>query len=269
MDRQNRDRLTRRRLLCSGLATATTALLPMPLLARDKPKTMSYGDEKLDIYKAGQTRGAMIYVHGGAWRMGSRKNVNAKPDWCNAMGLDFISIDYPLLPKAPVKDQINSVRQAIEWVFRNHSEPAKTLVMGHSAGAHLAAMATLIGWSPKPAGVILNDSGALDLVTLARAYQGHLPFGTRHAFKDRDDWGTLSPAYRLARNMPPTLGIWSKARGHAMAMSNFATNMRGMGGDITLFDGSAYGHAELNRELGRGKMPDLEQAITRFMRKVL
>lgn len=257
--------ISRRTFVAGSLAST----LPLGAWAAPKSRTHSYGADKLDIYPAAQARGAVIYVHGGAWRSGSRKAVGAKPAWFNSMNLDFISLDYPLLPKTPVSGQIKAVRQAIDWAFENVADPERTLVMGHSAGAHLAAMATLTGWMPQPAGVIVNDTGAVDLVTLSRAHDGHLPTGTRHAFKDRSQWGTLSPAYSLARNLPPVLAIYSKVRGHGMAMSNFATLARGNGAEVTVFDGSAYRHAEVNRSLGTGKIPDLERAVTGFVTKAL
>ncbi|MBW6417488.1 alpha/beta hydrolase [Celeribacter sp. PS-C1] len=257
--------LTRRHLMMSALAVA----YPWPVRAADKPETISYGVESLDIYRAVAPRGAVIYVHGGAWRRGSRKAVDAKPDWFNSMNLDFVSIDYPMLPKTHVTDQIKAVRQAIDWCFANIATPERTVVIGHSAGAHLVAMAALTGWMPQPAGVIVNDSGAVDLITLARAHQGQLPFGTSNAFKDRDQWGALSPAYNLAKTLPPILAITSQAHGHGMAMSNFVTNARANDADATLFDGSDYRHAEVNRTLGTGKIPDLERAVTGFITKVL
>ncbi|WP_417277679.1 alpha/beta hydrolase [Celeribacter sp.] len=257
--------LTRRHLLLSALAAA----YPWPALAAGKPETKSYGAEDLDIYRAANPRGAVIYVHGGSWRRGSRKAVDAKPDWVNSMSLDFVSIDYPTLPKTPVTGQIKAVRQAMDWCFANVAKPERTIVMGHSAGAHLVAMAALTGWTPLPAGVIVNDSGAVDLITLARAHQGHLPFGTASAFTDRNQWGALSPTYNLAKNLPPILAITSEAHGHATAMSNFVTNARSKGADAALFDGSNYRHAEVNRTLGTGKRPDLERAVTGFVTKVL
>ncbi|TNE69363.1 MAG: alpha/beta hydrolase [Rhodobacteraceae bacterium] len=257
---------TRRTLIAGGAAALAC---PSLLWARDKTETRSYGADVLDIFRAPAPRGAVIYIHGGAWRAGSRKAVDAKPAWINAMNLDFVSIDYPMLPKTPVTGQIRAVRQAIDWCFAHVAKPDRTIVMGHSAGAHLAAMATLTGWEPRPAGVIVNDSGAVDLITLARVNEGHLPFGTASAFKDRVQWGALSPAYNLAKTLPPILAIWSGARGHGLAMSNFVTVARSRGANVSLFDGSASRHAEVNRTLGTGKIPDLERAVTGFVTKAL
>ncbi|WP_460273496.1 alpha/beta hydrolase [Celeribacter sp. ULVN23_4] len=257
---------TRRTLIASG--TAALAFLGIAR-AETPPETRNYGAAELDIYRANSPRGAVIYVHGGAWRIGSRKAVDAKPAWFNSMSLDFISIDYPMLPETPVPGQIKAVRQAIDWCFAHVAKPDRTIVIGHSAGAHLAAMATLTGRVPRPAGVIINDSGAVDLITLARAHQGHLPFATRGAFRDKSQWGALSPAYTLAKTLPPILAIWSQVHGHASAMSNFVTLARSKGGDVSVFDGSEYRHAEVNRTLGTGAIPDLERAITGFVTKSL
>lgn len=238
-------------------------------MAKNRTETLSYGPDKLDLTRTTAPRGLLIYVHGGAWRFGSRKNVDHKPDWAASMGLDFVSIDYPLLPKVTIDQQIGAVREAIDWCFANVAPPETTIVMGHSAGAHLAAMATLTGWVPQPAGVILNDSGALDLITLARAHNNRLPRAVEKAFPDKDDWGPMSPAYRMSAPLPPIFATYSRTRGHANAVGNFASMARAEGADVTLFDGSAYRHGPINKNLGSGKAPDLDAAMTGFVKKVL
>ncbi|MCA0045004.1 alpha/beta hydrolase [Celeribacter litoreus] len=259
--------MNRRNLIIGALASFFDSILSV--FAGPRVEVRSYGPAKLDIYRTDGARGALIYVHGGAWRFGSRRKVDAKPEWAAAQGLHFISIDYPMLPETPVPDQISAVRQAIDWCFENIAPPENTIVMGHSAGAHLAAMATLTGWDPRPAGVILNDSGALDLLTLSRAYNGTLPKPVRQAFPDEDTWERLSPAYRLAAPLPAILAIHSRARGHAKAIGNFVALARAEGAPIAHFDGSAYRHSPINRQIGTGKFPKLDSALTGFIRRVV
>ena len=74
--------IDRRGLLLASLA----ALLPATAsaawrLRQPTPQTFDYGPAKLDIYSRDNAGGlpVVFFIHGGAWRIGNRNNVNAKP----------------------------------------------------------------------------------------------------------------------------------------------------------------------------------------------
>jgi acetyl esterase/lipase len=85
-----------------------------------------------------------IFIHGGGWRMGDKTMVAAKPEWFGEHGWAFASIGYRLLPDAPVEDQARDVAAAIHALraqaARLGFDPDRILLIGHSAGAHLAAL---------------------------------------------------------------------------------------------------------------------------------
>ena len=59
----------------------------------------------IDIYPGptGDNRApVIIFVHGGGWRIGSRRGVHFKPEFFWNAGYLFCSIDYRLLPDNPV-----------------------------------------------------------------------------------------------------------------------------------------------------------------------
>jgi hypothetical protein len=115
---------------------------------------------------AGHDRPLLVMVHGGAWRMGSKQAANVVDNklahWLPA-GVVLVSLDYRLLPQAPVEEQADDVARAVAWVQAHAAEwganKRQLVLMGHSAGAHLAgllstdarcasAMACSHGWPP-------------------------------------------------------------------------------------------------------------------------
>ena len=140
---------------------------------------------RLDIYapSAGTAHPILIWIHGGAWRMGDKAQVQAKPRAFNDKGFVFISINYTLQPDATYKDQASDVAQAIHWVHDHAREfggaADRIFLMGHSAGAHLAALVATddrylkaVGMNlSQIKGVILLDGAGYDIpkqIELAR-----------------------------------------------------------------------------------------------------
>jgi acetyl esterase/lipase len=106
------------------------------------------GRQRLDVYlpaSGGQARPLLVMVHGGAWRMGSKQAANVVDNklahWLPA-GVVLVSLDYRLLPQSPVEEQADDVARAVAWVQAHATVGAdgrQLVLMGHSAGAHLAA----------------------------------------------------------------------------------------------------------------------------------
>lgn len=115
---------------------------------------MSYGAseaQRILLWPASRTVSAStrpplaVYVHGGGWQMGNPERVSDKPAFFNGQGWAFASIGYRYLPEAPVETQAADVGAALrhlrsEAAARGY-DPDRILLMGHSAGAHLAALA--------------------------------------------------------------------------------------------------------------------------------
>jgi acetyl esterase/lipase len=99
---------------------------------------------KLDVYiPTGKPRAPLIvWLHGGAWRSGSKKNMPLKR--LVAEGYPVASVDYRLSTEAKFPAQIHDIKAAIRFL-RSHSGEwgitVKDLVVaGDSAGGHLAAL---------------------------------------------------------------------------------------------------------------------------------
>jgi acetyl esterase/lipase len=82
------------------LGAAAGLTLPTAVVAKAAVTTVDYGPSKLDIHDPapGKRLPVMLYVHGGAWQVGSRKDVDAKPTFFRDLGYLFVSADYRLGP---------------------------------------------------------------------------------------------------------------------------------------------------------------------------
>ncbi len=106
----------------------------------------------LDLYRNresdGSLRPAILYVHGGSWRGGNRRQQGrpllhrlAESGWI------AISASYPLVPAATFPDQLIALKKAIAWMREQGRDygidPGFVAISGGSAGGHLAALTAL------------------------------------------------------------------------------------------------------------------------------
>ncbi|MCE9607223.1 MAG: alpha/beta hydrolase [Planctomycetia bacterium] len=98
---------------------------------------------KLDLYLPAEEQPALIvWVHGGAWRAGSKSDVPASK--LLAMGYAVASVDYRLSPVAPFPAQAHDIKAAIRFLRAKADsygyDPKRIAIAGSSAGGHLAAI---------------------------------------------------------------------------------------------------------------------------------
>ncbi len=250
---------TRRQFILTTSATGASAVLGLPLNASAAAsKGISYGANKLDVYspegKSG--RPIMIFVHGGAWALGNRRQVGRKPQFFTRAGFVFVSVGYSLYPAVNAQTQAKQVAQAVAFI-RNNAErfggdPERIILMGHSAGCHLASLATLSGLVPGIRGLICNDTGAYDLHYLAKINGGSLPVIYAAPFRKRKFWIPWSPITYTGNNpYLPILVPWSGGRNRDRITANFITSLRNNDADVTPFDGTAYSHSSINKAVGK------------------
>lgn len=136
---------------------------PGPILFTDiegySLSTMSYGpepDHLADLYMPAEADRVfrdktplILYVHGGSWILGSRKNKLPGPIIAlTKKGWAVASVDYRLVDdsiRAPTQQQ--DVARALVWFKSNASrlglDPDVVVLAGHSSGGHLAALVGL------------------------------------------------------------------------------------------------------------------------------
>ena len=111
---------------------------------------------KLDVYVP-RTPGphpTILHIHGGGWVGGTRESVVLRTLPYLEMGFAVVNISYRLGQVAPAPAAVEDCLCALRWVARNakqyNFDPARIVIMGYSAGGHLA-MAT--GMIPPAAGL--------------------------------------------------------------------------------------------------------------------
>jgi hypothetical protein len=137
--------------------------------------------------------------------------------------------------------------------------------MGHSAGCHLASLATLSGLIPGIRGLICNDTGAYDLKYLAKINNGSLPILYAAPFRKRKYWERWSPITFTGNNpYLPLLVPWSGGRNRDRITANFISSLSENEADVTPFDGTSYSHISINKSIGK-KGDRLTNAMLEFI----
>ena len=103
----------------------------------------------LDIYAPADAKNAPVvfWIHGGGWQTGDKSSVQGKPKFFVDQGYVFVSTNYRLLPNVEMQTIFRDIAKSIRWVHDHIGEhggdPKRMLVMGHSAGAQLAAIVSI------------------------------------------------------------------------------------------------------------------------------
>jgi len=234
----------------------------------DPALTLTYGQDPRQVvvvYTATRPVTARpplaVYVHGGAWRAGSPLRVRAKPQWFGEAGWVFASVGYRLLPDAPVEEQARDVAAGLRALRADAErlgfDPDRILLMGHSAGAHLAALVAsdqryLGADAAAVRGVILLDGAGYDVANeytlrgaLARKLYGDA-FGD-DPVRQRE----LSPINHVdARDPPDWLIVFAESRRDAREQArDFGDALQRAGLRVERVPDPGD-HLEINREFG-------------------
>jgi arylformamidase len=119
--------------------------------AQDVKRNIPYAEPAherhvLDVYAPpdAQNLPVVFWIHGGGWQTGDKSSVQLKPRVFAERGYVFVSTNYRLLPEVEMGELIRDVAKSLGWVHKNISsyggDPSRIFVMGHSAGAQLAAL---------------------------------------------------------------------------------------------------------------------------------
>lgn len=117
---------------------------------RDVPYATPAAERQvLDIYapQGAKNLPVVFWIHGGGWQGGDKSSVQLKPQAFVDKGYVFVSTNYRLLPQVDMATIVGDIAKSIHWVHDHIAEyggdPQRLLVMGHSAGAQLAALVSI------------------------------------------------------------------------------------------------------------------------------
>ena len=201
---------------------------------------------------------AALYLHGGGFQRGGRRDDPGRLSELAAHGLTIISIDYRLAPTwrypAPVED-VRRAAEAVRERGRDLGLPTTALgVIGASAGGYLAAASALQPHAgARPFDAVSAWFAATDLVESTRRspLEGRMtPVTYEHALLGEDADETriraASPAHWSLRDAPPFLLVHGDSDrivppGQSVA---FHEALRRAGSDTTLVRLGAAGHED-------------------------
>jgi len=289
----------RRKLICAALlATALSApsgardLFPITQVA-GAAREIAYGTDplqRLDLYPARGASGPaplIVFVHGGGWRQGDKRNATGaeKVDHFTGRGFAFASVNYRLVPGARVEDQAQDVAEAIGYLVGHARElgidASRIVLAGHSAGAHLAALVATDPQYLKRAGlgldrldgVVLLDGAAYDVS--AQLSDGPRIMRRTYAQAFGDDVArqkALSPTLQAAAPNAPAFLILHVDREDGRRQSEaLGAVLRGAGAEVSveaLAGQGLRGHMAINRSLGDADYPGTA-IVDRWIDRVL
>jgi len=135
------------------------------------------GRQRMDLFRAPNPRGTVVFIHGGYWRSLDKGDFSFVAAPFIASGLSVAAFNYRLCPAASVEDVIADCRAALAWLLANgpqHGLPVDRLALtGHSAGGHLVSMLFATDWQQRgidPACIVggVSLSGVADLEPLLK-----------------------------------------------------------------------------------------------------
>ena len=142
------------------------ALAAGVIAAPSEPKELTYAtvdrtEIKLDLRlpPGGGSDGLIIWIHGGGWRAGSKKDCDLKG--LVQRGWAVASLDYRLSTVAPFPAQAFDIKAAIRFLRAHATDygysPQRFVIAGSSAGGHLAALIGVTNGNPELEGGEGND----------------------------------------------------------------------------------------------------------------
>ncbi len=233
----------------------------------------AYGNEplqKMDVFfaKKQSETGApiIIMVHGGGWCVGDKAGhemVEPKIARWTTRGFIFISTNYPMVSDGSnAIAQAHHIARATAYVQAHAREwggdPAKVILMGHSAGAHLVSLVNADAAIRKAnavqpiLGTVSLDAGAIDVVTQMPNVYSFLKMRYREAFgTTQAEWIAASPFHVLDRTAAPWLGVCStKRKDDPCAQARaYADKSNGLGVHAAALP-ERMSHRAINAELG-------------------
>jgi arylformamidase len=252
--------------------------------AQEAKKTFAYGDHErhvLDVYAPKGAKGlpVVFWIHGGGWQAGDKSDVQLKPTWFMEKGFVFVSINYRLLPAVDMGTIVRDVAKAARWVREHVAEhggdPDRLYVMGHSAGAQLAALICTDERYLRAEGVPLTavrgcvpvDGDTFDIPAIIEVAETRwrvhgLPaakFGHREKFGNdpakHKDFSAVTHAAK-GKNIPPFLILHVAEHPDTSAQARrLAAALTAAEVPVTVFGGRDTTHGRINADLGKADDP--------------
>jgi arylformamidase len=249
---------------------------------RDIPYTKNADKlQTLDVYSPSKAKSlpVVFWIHGGGWQGGDKSEMYYKPKVFTGKGFILVSTNYRLLPKVDMATLTRDVAKSIRWVHDHIAEhggdPKRLLIMGHSAGAQLAALLCTDERYLKEEGlsfaIIMGcvpvDGDTYDIPAMIETAETRLrlhglpmpKFGHRIKFgNDPEKHKAFSAVTHVAKDkgIPPFLILYVAGHPDVSAQALRLGNvLKAADVPVTLFGAKETTHTNINADLGKSDDP--------------
>ncbi len=254
--------------------------------AQDVKSTIPYAEpaherQVLDVYSPPDAKNlpVVFWIHGGGWQTGDKTSVQLKPKAFVDKGFVFVSTNYRLLPGVEMETIFRDIAKSMHWVHNHIAEhggdPNRILVMGHSAGAQLAALICIDERYLKAEGVSLAgikgcvpvDGDTYDVPAIIETaetrrrvhHQPQAKFGHREKFGNDPakhlDYSAVTHVAK-GKGIPPFLILYVADHPDTSAQAQrLGAVLNDAGISATLFGGKETTHTRINENLGQTDDP--------------
>ena len=199
-----------------GVRPPLTPPGPPPKPSPNLPtKNILYANgQRLDLYipKKSIRRTAIIFVHGGGFTSGNKRDLAGHAKLLSDGGFVTATINYRLAPKSPAPAAVGDVTAALRWMKRGGGGRAlkidKVILLGYSAGGTLAMMAGLKHKNEVAA--VISAAGVSDLAALSRTTNLAKLKQDIAAYTKNTGAAAASPINQALRGAPPMFLIHGK-----------------------------------------------------------
>lgn len=219
----------------------------------------------------------MVWVHGGGWQTGDRRHqLEDKAEWFTSRGWTLVSVNYRLSPEVQYPVHNDDVAAAVGWVLDHAGElgvdPSRLSVMGHSAGAGIAAAVATdpvhlgtVGRAPGDVrcAVFLDTEGYDVEQQAGRGIELYLDaFG-----EDPDVWRAASPIRHVTAGagIPRSLVVTRGTARRQETAAEFTSALESAGVEARLLDARPLTHAEVNDAVGDPDDQLVTPALAEFL----
>ena len=248
----------------------------------------------LDIYSPNDAKNlpVVFWIHGGGWQTGDKSEVQIKPKAFTEKGFVFVATNYQLLPKVEMGSIIRDIAKSIHWVHDHIADqggdPQRIFVMGHSAGAQLAALVCTDDRYLKAEGLSFSilkgcvpvDGDTYDVPAIIETaetrrrvhHQPQAKFGHREKFgNDPAKHLDYSAVTHIAKDkkIPPFLILYVSSHPDTSAQAErLGAVLKDAGIPVKLHGAKDSTHSKVNEDIGLPEDPGT-QAIFDFVVEAL